>query len=324
MKISDDIKTLALHSELISSILLKKEITLDNTTYEAMTQCQVKGFIERVLRLKPTKKSAALAFGECFHLALENFYKGTPRDEAIDKAIERANELKLDDLEDEKRNTFSLKELLRFYFFDEDDNPIKLASFNGKHVVELGFKFKLGEITLTIGGVSHKITVYWSGKLDLIASDENGIWGLDHKTTSIMGPQFATDKERSSQMLGYDWTIYQFLDSIGFAKEFRGMKINAVCQRKTGSDRKVFSLPISKLQIDEWQEEALLTIKNTFSQLLRSIDLGVLLPTRTSCVTKYGPCPHYDVCKLPQHAREATLADKNCYEADTWTPLKDD
>lgn len=323
MKLSEDLRSQALHSDFVKNLIFGNEITLDNTTYEAFNTCQIKGFIERVIRLKKSTAQSPLVFGECFHYALELFYKGMPTDQAIEAACKKADELHLDDLLDEKRSTFSLRELLRFYFFDEQEAPLQVLNLDGTPCVELSFKYKLGEIDLNISGLTKTVTVYWSGKIDLLTKDDEQVWGLDHKTTSRLGDQFAVDKERSSQMLGYSWATLMTLEALGLGKLFKGMKINAVCQLKGGHKRKVYLLPYGKSQLEEWQEETLYTIKLLLEDLFYALDKATLLPRRISCVTKYGSCPHYDVCKMPQRAREATLSDTTCYIKDTWSPLNE-
>lgn len=325
MKLTQELLDRASQSELVAKLQTCSELCLDNTTYEAFVTCPMKGLIERVLRLKPVKPNAAFIFGEAFHKALERYYLGDSIEDSMQAGLQLAIKKDLDDLEDGKRNTFMLEELLRFYFYEEAcKEKTHVLSIEGIPMVERSFAFKLGTVSLTIGDQTRQITITWQGKLDLVC-DDAGIWGEDHKTTSVMGERFAQDKFRSSQMLGYSWAIYNTLKLFGRQDEFRGMRINAVAMRSKGFERRIFQLPYTSMQLLEWQEETLLTVQNILNELLATLTLThEVLPRRVSCVSKYGSCPHFDTCQCSPIARERTLLSSGAYEADTWTPLAND
>jgi len=326
MKITEQLRILALHSKLVQSILGEEELVIDNSSFEALTQCDVKGFIELFLKKKPVRNAAPLVFGGAFHKAMETFYKGGSEEASLEAALNEAEAGNLNGLEDPKRHIGSLQELVRFYFMDEKLRKDKLVpiTLGSEPFVEKSFAFYLGDIEITSGTVVKKVRVIWSGRIDLVVERPDGIYPVDHKTTSVMGAQFADDKQRSSQMLGYSWATTKFLASVGDLRSFRGMLINAVCMRSKGFERQLYTLPYTTWQLEQWQLETLVILQTTLSRLLHTLGNNFLCPCRTSCVTKYGKCSHFNTCQLGSDAMERLVLDKAFYEDDTWSPLKED
>jgi hypothetical protein len=323
MKITNKLQELAFHSKLVKGLLEEGTLVIDNSSFEALTQCDVKGFLEVFLKRKTTRNAAPLIYGGAFHEAMEVFYKGSTEEQAIEAGLAKAEVDHLDSLEDAKRNTSSLKELLRFYFMDEKlaKHDLRPIVINSEPFVEKSFSFFLGDITLDYGGTSHLVRVLWSGKIDLAVDKSDGTYGLDHKTTSVMGAQFADDKLRSSQMLGYAWALVQSLKALGCKKSFKGMLINAVCQRSRGFERQVFILPYTQWQIDEWQLETLVILQTTLARILKTLSNSFLCPCRTSCVTKYGKCAHFETCQYAPEPMASVVLDETFYKDDNWSPL---
>lgn len=326
MKITENLRSLALHSKLVNNILNTEEIVIDNSSLEALTQCDVKGFLELFLKKKPVRNAAPLVFGGAFHKAMETFYRGGSEEASLKAALDEAEDNNLNGLEDPKRHLGSLQELIRFYFMDEKLRKDKLVPINlgSEPFVEKSFAFYLGDIEITSGTVKKKVRVIWSGRIDLAVSRQDGIYPVDHKTTSVMGAQFADDKLRSSQMLGYAWATTRFIHSVGEPRPFRGILINAVCMRSKGFERQIYTLPYTTWQLEQWQLETLVILQTTLSRLLHTLESCFLCPCRTSCVTKYGKCSHFNTCQLSSDAMERLVLDKEFYEDDTWSPLKED
>jgi hypothetical protein len=326
MKLTNNLRNLAFHSKLVHSILEEGELVIDNSSFEALTQCDVKGFVELFLKKKAARGASALIFGGAFHKAMETFYRGASEEDSLKAALEEAEAKDLNGLEDPKRHLGSLQELIRFYFMDEKLRKDKLVPINlgSEPFVEKSFAFYLGDIEITSGTALRKVRVIWSGRIDLVVERQGGIYPVDHKTTSIMGPQFADDKLRSSQMLGYAWATTRFLASVGDPRPFHGMLINAVCMRSKGFERQLYVLPYTMWQLEQWQLETLVILQTTLSRLLHTLGNCFLCPCRTSCVTKYGKCSHFDLCQLGPDASERLVLDEAFYEDDTWSPLKED
>jgi hypothetical protein len=335
MLITKNLRNLAFHCKLIHSILEDGEVVIDNSSFEALTQCDVKGFLELFLKKKVTRGASALVFGGAFHKALETYYRGASEEASIEAALKEAEEKELNSLEDPKRNLSSLKELIRFYFMDEKLSknkfvPLRLGPSKGASkgaddlFVEKSFAFHLGDIDITSGTITKHVRVIWTGRIDLCIERLDGIYPVDHKTTSVMGPQFADDKLRSSQMLGYAWGTTKFLEALGDKRPFKGILINAVCMRSRGFERQVYVLPYTKWQLEQWQLETLVILQTTLSRLIHTVEKCFLCPCRTSCVTKYGKCSHFRLCQLSPDAVEQLVLDKEFYKDNDWSPLKED
>lgn len=314
-------------SEMYQTLLKENTFSIDNTTFVSHTTCPMKGIIERVLRRKPTKMATPLIFGEAFHKALELLALGETEEKALASALAIARDQKLDFADDVKRNSFTLEQMLKFYFMDEEmlspEDRAEVLKIRDKLMIEQSFSLPLGKVELNIKGEVREIKIYWTGKLDALVF-RLGIWVRDHKTTSVMGEKFAKDKERSDQMLGYSWAAFQILKVFGLESKFKGVEINAIAMRKRGYERRFFRIPYTVYQLQEWQEETLIAVKEILTRVIGILETGVVIPNRNSCVGKYGACPHFDLCETPALAKEKTLLNSGFYEADTWSPLTED
>lgn len=306
-------------------------IELDNSSFTNWDGCNLKGIFADALKLQPTRGIAPLVFGSAVHAGLEAYHREGDIENAIALAREDAISGGLPNVQDEKRNLSNLDPLLRGYAVDysmriEKFTPLLLGD---ELIIETPFRlpiFKLAlpyKIDSDCSVIREETTyeVYWTGKLDMLSfwSDDN-LWVVDHKTTSIMGEKFADDKQRSSQMLGYTWAARKIVESLPDLT-VRGVLINAIALRKNGYDYKVFSLPMSDWAVNEWESEMKINLHIIMTNLLNSLQTGVVAPTREHCVTKYGKCPFFDVCDIKPNLRDRMLFDTDYFTVSTWSPL---
>ncbi len=330
MQLSQPLISLALHSDLIRTLLNGGTLYIDNSTYESILSCQVNAFLSTVLKKRPAGPQVAFDFGTCVHGFLETYYSTKNPKASKEFALELAKNLKLDSCEDSRRNSFTLGECIDNYLMNERLNPstvlVPYVLPDGSPFVEKSFAYELGKISISHEGLNREVTVIWTGKIDLAVSRNEGgknyLYGVDHKTTTVMGPQFSMEKSRSSQMLGYGWALRTFITNLNLTLAFRGMLINAIALRKNGFDINQFPIPLLDWQLDDWQQETLLQLKVLFESLLLSLSTDSLVTNRLSCVTKYGPCRHLSLCTLGREAFNRMVQDRSCYVEDTWSPLK--
>lgn len=213
----------------------------------------------------------------------------------------------------------------------------ELASFNGKPFVEQPFAIPLGIIPVntllyvrdvTPGSPTHlsveqlyvkEIYLVWKGRIDLVYQREGFFYGMDHKTTSIMGPGFFQEFELSHQVHGYSWAIKKLFGALP-----RGFVINGLGIRKPTKIGKALefvrqTIPIYDSLVDEWEVDTLHIVSDFIEMCRRNY-----LPKHTKwCVGKYGACEFKQVCGLEPSMRQTAIM-SNEYRDVTWDPLKND
>jgi len=295
-------------------------INIDASTFNHVDACSVAGLFGGVLKQSSTRPASALVFGGAVHKGLECYYLGQPAELALKYALAEAEEGNLDSMNDEKRNTAKLKDLLVAYFLNENisTDTLKPATLpDGSLAIELPFSYPLGAFNFR----GNTIQVNWQGKIDMLHENfDKSISIVDHKTTSIMGAQFADDKMRSNQVLGYTFATRKILGSQHIVKEFI---INAIAMRSKGWDFAKFNIPISDWMVSEWETEILVRLYDFCESIESLLTFQQLEPTRHSCVTKYGKCPYFSVCSTAPAVRANMLLDSGDFATSTWSPLKD-
>lgn len=180
-----------------------------------------------------------------------------------------------------------------------------------------------------------RITMIYTGRIDLPINRSGSIFILDHKTTSILGPGYFSEKKMSAQLKGYCWVFEKLT-----GQTVRGYAINAIrvkeppnyvknnelsrYGKKQSPDdwwreslqREFFYL--NEGELDEWRLNTIALVKNFFWNYSN----GYMPMKTTWCVSKYGNCPYLEVCSLhPKEDRGFLLASGN-FTDNVWTPLK--
>jgi len=310
-------------------------LRIDNSTLETFQTCSraAKFYcVDRRQRLP----SGALAFGSGFHLALDTIYtKGYAAEaEAIDLALAYLSANATPN-PDEWRTPALLQDAIKAYCKEYRDNdaisPIKL---NGTPLVEIPFSLTLGEIELnrhlpfTYADLTDddrtelmyidKLIILWSGRIDIAGNyGDNDVYVIDHKTTSIGGPQFFADFYLSQQMVGYNWALRQILPE----HKIVGTVVNAIIQRKPTRTGKGLEFARQTYfhqdwHVSEWQDDVMHEVERFVFSLVENS-----FPKATKwCFGKYGRCPYHEVCTLPPDQRRFML-DSREYINVTWSPL---
>jgi hypothetical protein len=159
------------------------------------------------------------------------------------------------------------------------------------------------------------LKVIWTGRQDMLTQEAEGIFVLDHKTTTILSANFFAEFENSSPALGYTWAA-----SEEFGIECRGLHLNAIALRRPSRAGVQFEVQrkhyfYHRERLDEWRYNTLVLVSDFFSHL----DRGYFPQETKWCVGKYGPCKYLDVCSMPPSQRHAMLY-SNTFEDVTWNP----
>lgn len=182
-----------------------------------------------------------------------------------------------------------------------------------------------------------EIGVFYSGRIDLpVLRDDNQIFVIDHKTTSILGPTFFDDKKMSAQQKGYAWSFQRLT-----GMKVRGYEVNAIrvkeppqyvtngTEPRKGGKRQTLEgwwsesivrerFLLNEGELDEWYENVIELISEFFWRYSRNY-----FPMKTNwCVGKYGRCSYFDVCSTYPKEDRNLILNSGLYQDNLWSPLK--
>lgn len=319
---------------------------IDNSSMELFTTCPRQAYYYIIRRLELNKPRIALDFGGAFHTVLEYLYKkygnsyrsqvenqdiiafaaSTLTTEITDEERHRRDEHnKTADLplppvlvtpEDDYRTKGYLIGAVEQYLAQypaEAWRPLTLPS--GAKAVEVPFAFPLGVVESPVFG---RITIMWTGKMDLPYESGDKIGIMDHKTTSMMGPQYFAEFEIAHQMYGYVAATEYVL-----GRQVNEITINGLgCRKPTKSGQRYefqrHIIPVNRALLSEWHDDCLAIVSDFIGHCERGY-----FPRHTKwCLSKYGACQYRAVCTMAPEHREFCLRTSE-YRPVTWTPLKE-
>lgn len=315
-------------------------LIIDNSSLEVDTTCPRAAHYHLGLRIKSSKEKSALEFGRIIHKALDvryrtcaSMYAQTPEVEAAMLAVLEQEFSKWSPPEDDFRTHSFAVELINRYGITYPFESFEIVRLpDGRPFIEVPFALPLGTLEikddlLVRDIVTNEIApryvdtinLVWSGKIDLAyRASSGGLYILDHKTTSMMGPSFFTEFELSHQMYGYVWAAQTL-----FNQPVEGFCINALATRKptkTGKalefERKNYT--VSKAHLDEWQHDCIHIVSN----YVESVRSGYMPKHTKWCCGKYGVCQYHSVCTLNPEYR-MTMLQSGEFMPVTWSPLNE-
>lgn len=275
----------------------------DYTSMSTFMTCQRKYDFRMNRGLVGHLPPQAADFGKCIHLALDSWYQDKDVDHAI--AIFKDNYVESD--EDDKRTHKMGVWILSNYHNKYYDQPFKVLS------VEQEFNIPLPNGNQLIGRIDKVIE--WDGV----------IWGVDHKTTSALGPSYMRFHTPNLQFSGYTWALQQ----LGY-KNCAGILVDAILVAKGLIEGKSKSnlTPLardfayrSKEDIVEYLQ-TIMAIQHhigMYDDLHQQGKNMAYVPNWDACVD-YGECPYRKICKEPVEMRERIIASE--YRVEHWNPIK--
>jgi hypothetical protein len=291
---------------------------IDNSSMELFTTCPRQAYYYVIRRLELNRDRIALSFGEAFHRTLEYLYKtyGTAYRSATENAdvIRFASSLRLDTPEDDYRTIPYLVNGVNKYLTDHPAEPFEIVRLpNGSPAVELPFAYPLGVIDSPVYG---RISIIWTGKIDLLYRLDGRLGVMDHKTSSIMGQQFFAEFEIAHQMYGYNSAAEYIIN-----EPLSQICINGLGCRKPTRTGVMYEfsrhiIPVSRPLVNEWHDDCLAIVSNFISQC----ETGYLAKHTKWCINKYGPCQYRGICTLDPEMRESALNTTE-FRPVTWNPL---
>lgn len=297
---------------------------IDNSSLEHFTTCPRQALYSLVRKLKPAGERTALNFGGIIHKILEARYRActalhaqTPDVTAVMMATAEREYAKWQPPEDDYRTFSCAVELIRRY---EENYPFEqfevVRGRDGSPMIEVPFAIPLGEIKLD----DKTVKIVWQGRIDLAYVSENGggLYVMDHKTTSVMGPSYFSSFTISHQMYGYAWAVEQLC-----SRQVTAVVINALGVRKPTRTGNAFEfkrevVPVQWGLLDEWERDTLYIVADFVEMCRRGY-----LPKHTAwCNGKFGQCPYFKVCTLADEDQREVMLQSGEYVHNDWSPLK--
>lgn len=312
-------------------------LRIDNSSLETATTCPRSAMFYKIMGRERVRSTAAQSFGTAIHLALEAHYRGNTKDvPAILEDHFFKNPCPGDDWRDLGFALDTFNAYVKWVDKNFPGGDIKIVRDPlSQPLLELPFavEFAVYDVDTKImvppsliveGSNNHtpglyirKIHAEWTGRIDAVVEDAEGLlWVLDHKTSSMGGQTFFDDFVLSSQLRGYKWAAEKV-----YGIKVTGAMVNAIINRKptrTGVCREFHRqrYPYSPEFIEEWRHNTAVAIGDFVASLVRSY-----FPAYTKwCIGKYGRCQYFDVCTLPEDSRPSMLA-SDFYTDVTWSPL---
>lgn len=296
------------------------EMCVDNTSKELFETCARAAQYYSVFRRESIAERAALFRGSVIHEALGIRKRATNPDfeqQQIAHIIVRY--LDRDFGPDEWRTADHAVDTIQLYNkeWPVASEPFKLVP----NTTELPFKILLGKAELnatvtTFAGTFFvkDVYIYWTGIIDAII-DYSGIFVMDHKTTSVLGPSFIDDFVLSSQMNGYVWSARK----LGYPAV--GLFLDAIAGRKptkTGVAHEYLRhrFLYEEDHLAEWEKDTFTLIVDFLEHLCRNY-----FPKSPKwCFGKFGRCQYWDICTQLPDKREGMIQ-SNLYRNVTWSPI---
>lgn len=283
---------------------VKPNKAFDFTAMNTFQTCQRKYDYRMNRGLVGHMPPQAADFGKCIHLALDSWYKDHNKEYAID--VFKSNYI--ESPEDDKR-TYKMGEwIISNYHNKYQDQPFKILE------IEKQFALPLPNGNTLIG------------RIDKIIEWDGVVWGMDHKTTSQLGPGYMKMHTPNLQFSGYTWAIQQ----MGYPN-CAGILVDAILVAKGLIDGK------SKANLTPLARDFAYRSKDDIVEYMQTImalqhhigmydDLRMqgknvaYMPNWDACVD-YGECPYRKICKEPVEMRERIIGSE--YKVEHWSPLKE-
>lgn len=314
-------------------------LEIDNSSFESFQTCDRLSFYKLILGRTPLRRYA-LTYGGIIHKFLEHFYSAKLAQTSFDleAALVECEALFTEDPppDGEWRTYDKFDRMMRKYvhkYTNEDtfevlsvEKPfaVPIAEFPINQYLPyprtLLVKEAVAEVETEKRFFVRRIYVSWTGVIDLRVLENGQKWVVDHKTTSIEGPQFWQQFELSQQLIGYTWAAEKIDNDT-----YHGAIVNAIYDRpdtKSGKGRAEENpllrrhIYYKRHLIDQWQENTRQLLEDFIHDLTTQ-----RFPMKTTwCVGKYGVCPFNIVCTLPEELRPGMLATDQ-FTTNVWNPL---
>lgn len=285
---------------------------VDSTMLATFRSCPQKFFRQYMEHWKPKTESVHLVAGGAFAAGIEaarrGFYEQGLRSDEAEAAGLGALISHYGDFECPPESAKSLERTcgaLEFYFQNyplgaDGMTPIELL--NGKR----GIEFSFAEPLPVLHPISNDPILY-TGRADAIMNFAGGVYVVDEKTASSLGPSWSRQWEMRAQFTGYSWACQQY----GIYPA--GTIIRGVSILKTKYDTQQAITYRSNWEIERWLEQTCKDIE----RMQAMWESGWYDYALDHACAEYGGCSMLQICKSPSPEDWLPMY----FERKVWDPL---
>ena len=306
----------------------ENELVLDNSTISCFRDCRRRALYRYVKDwTKDGPEAPSLAFGRGWHNGLDALYKlyYTTRDETANLSTAewpkiKASDAFLESIADTAYKAFleewtdaGYPETPSFEDLETDPKrtPIRAKNMFIQYYLDMmhimdGWSLIESEAPFIVP-LDDTETKYWyGGRMDKIIASEEGLWLVEHKTSSLYSKSsgfqsaFSDSFSPNSQIEGYMFALH-WLKARGEIKSdlpIVGVIVDAALVHKVQFYFKRIPIYYDERLVTQWYEEVIQYV-HEFDQTLEN---GKWSRNTDSCQGKYGCCQFVDVCRMyPDH-----------------------
>lgn len=286
---------------------------VDSTILSAFRACPRKAYLQYIEHWKPKHESVHLVAGRAFAAGIEAareayFREGRPTTESEAIGLQALVkdygdfECPADSAKSLDRTMGALEYYFQQYPFGEDGmTPVEFPG--GARGIEFSFAEPLP--------VSHPQNgnpILYTGRADMVAHFAGGVYVVDEKTTSALGPSWPRKWDMRGQFSGYCWACGE----MGINPS--GVIVRGVSILKTKYDTQQVISNRAPFEIDRWLQQTI----NDVARMVTCWNRDYFDYNLDDACTSYGSCPFSQVCKSPKP--ETWL--NTYFERRVWDPLK--
>ena len=306
----------------------ENELVLDNSTISCFRDCRRRALYRYVKDwTKDGPEAPSLAFGRGGHNGLDGMYKlyYTTKDETTNLSTAEWPKIKASDAFLESIADIAYKAFLEewtdagypethsFEVLETDPKrtPIRAKNMFIQYYLDMmhimdGWSLIESEAPFIVP-LDDTETKYWyGGRMDKIIASEEGLWLVEHKTSSLYSKSsgfqsaFSDSFSPNSQIEGYMFALH-WLKARGEIKSdlpIVGVIVDAALVHKVQFYFKRIPIYYDERLVTQWYEEVIQYV-HEFDQTLEN---GKWSRNTDSCQGKYGCCQFVDVCRMyPDH-----------------------
>ena len=297
---------------------------IDNFALSMHQSCPAKYQLRMIEHWSSRRRTGALGFGSALHIGLAEWYRSGDPVKCLG-AINEAwpDNMPIDDWRTKEKCIVTMAEYIKQYptetfkVVGAPENPVIEVPFT----IDMGFYLPCIECGNMVededsgpfrakcencGG--DKEPLEYGGIYDMLVDFGGQLFVVDHKSTSVLGPQYFNQFNPNNQMTGYIWAATQLSGT-----KVTGAIINAIGVMKTGKtkfEREITSR--SPEAIETWKRNVYVEACN-----IKEHERIGFFPQRTQSCTMYGKCEYHDVHVL-QHAVEQAKRLEQDYVKESW------
>ncbi len=294
----------------------QREVTFpmwfDNTAREALSLCRRKGYYTHFRNIVPVEQSEHLVYGSAYAKGLEVartlYYSGAEDEDGAVGAGLVALWKDFGTYTPPEKSIKTLSNLERAFVDYFRQHPmatdyIRPFMADGNPAVEFTF-------AIPIPDVLHPETgdpILYVGRFDMLAEFKTGVWVMDDKTATQLGPTWTKQWDTSPQMTGYCWACREY-DFPVMGALIRGSSAQS-------TEVKIQEAVTYRLdwQIDEWLDLLVSDLKLAIDCWSTNHWPKVL----NGACTMYGGCPYRSLCL----SRDPENSIPGNYKHRVWDPL---